>query len=112
MKRITGVTVNPQGELVMIESDILKCRCIKDLVYMEPISIGSFTQYNTVSKSWVKDDVYEYSLDEQSQVINPYAVFITEHDSNNITKEVFDEHFINVEEYRDNQIDNITGCKQ
>jgi hypothetical protein len=111
MKRITGVTVNAQGELIMVESDIFRCRCIKDMVYMEPTTIGSFTYSKyPIAKSWISGKVYDYSIDRlsSSQVINPYVVFITEHDTNNITKEVFDEHFIDIEEYRDNQIDDLT----
>lgn len=110
MKKTLGVTVF-NGEVQLIEAESFKCRCIYGLLFMEPTQIGTRT-LNTITiggKEFEEGKIYDYAIDqkEEGTITNPYTVFINDNERNNFTKEQFYEHFIPLDEYRNNQIEEI-----
>lgn len=116
-KRITGVEfIN--GEIEIIELELYKCICISNMFFMEPIitnigsgsnGLGSGGIYPYVMpqlrREWIKGQTYEFVIDEH--VINSYMVYIENHDYNALTKADFDKHFITIEEWRNQNINQI-----
>jgi len=116
-KRITGVTV-VDGEIVPIELEIYKCICISNMFYMEPtISIGSGSSglgsggiypyvIPQLKREWIKGQTYEFVIDAE-YLTNPYMVYIENHEFNALNKANFDKHFLTIEEWRNQNINQI-----
>jgi len=113
MKKILGVTVL-NGEIQVIEVESFKCRCISGLLFAKPTVVGArilntFIFGGESDKEFEEDKIYDYAIDQNDDntITNYYIVFISDGERNNFTKEQFYEHFIPVDEYRNNQIEEI-----
>ena len=117
MKRVIRVTVE-DGNLKLIEANTTKCRCIKTIEYKEPVAtilpgMAAMTRYQSNKKSYLESNIYDFTIDDKSDLVNPYMVFVDNNEnineSNYFTKEEFYEHFVSVEQWRQNQIDKVNG---
>lgn len=111
MNRTLGVSVK-DGNLALHNVDCFKCRCIKDRKFKESIPVGALTVGATnpyaVNDSWIKGKLYDYYIDVDPNIINPYGVFVNDTNStNNLTKGEFEKYFVSLVDYRNNLIDDI-----
>ena len=114
MKRITGISLK-NGNVEILDTDVDKCLCVKDIDFKEPVylssNFGSCTPPPINKRTYIKGDMYDFSLDQRTDITNPYMVFIDNNQNSNeytyFTKEEFDEHFVTIEQHRQDQIDKI-----
>ena len=106
MKKIVGVKM-VEGNITPIEYDLQHCVCIKELVYKNPITVGTLIlPIKEEAKYFEEGKQYEFVI-EDDKVINNYRVYVDGNNGNNLTKEEFDENFIEITEYRNNKIESI-----
>ena len=109
MKKIVGVKVL-EGDIIPIEYDLQHCICIKQLVYKNPLAskavMATIIILKEEAKYFEEGKQYEFVI-EDDKVINNYRVYIDGNNGNNLTKEEFDENFVEITEYRNNKIESI-----
>ena len=72
--------------------------------------LGSVGMYPYVmpqlKREWIKGQTYEFFIDAE-YLTNPYMVYIENHDFNALKSADFDKHFITIEEFRNQNINQI-----
>ena len=115
MKRVTGIRFE-EGRMIEVKNEIYECICIKDRDYTYPYEPTSYTTHPTTVNpttgeidllSYDKDSKYEFYIDEDKRLVNPYSVYVGGNRSNSLTKEEFDNHFVEVSEYRNKRLNKL-----
>ena len=103
-KRVVGVIME-KGNMIPVELEEYECVCIKNVKFIEPITIGDMHRIKpTYPDEFNKGEKYFFTVDVNS--VNGYSVYIENH-SSRFEEVDFNEHFMEISKYREGQINKI-----